>query len=120
MGSAIGRGGSWELPVAALGTAGLAQLLGVVAGIAFGLVFLSSPAAIVSYFVLPIAWSVVGGLVPALRGAAVWLDVSVATEPLATNTMTGAGWAHLATSSLAWIGLPLAAGYVRVQRSEPR
>ena len=43
------------------------QLLTVLQGLAYGLILLNTPAAIVIFFVLPIASSIVFGLVPALR-----------------------------------------------------
>ena len=77
---------------------GLLQVIGVLQGLAFGLLFLNSAAAIVTYFVLPIAFSIVANLWSALKDAAPWIDLGTSQQPLfgATN-MTGEQWAQLAT-----------------------
>jgi ABC-2 type transport system permease protein len=110
--------GSWGLPVTALGEAFLLQLLGMVGGIAFGMVFLASAPAIVLYFVLPTVWGVLGELIPGLHDVARWLDMGQTTTPLNEFDMSGIAWARLATSALLWIGVPLAIGLARVVRRE--
>lgn len=60
----------------------------------------------------------VAGLVPLLGRHAVWLDLARTAEVLLTGTMTGADWAHLATSVGLWVALPLAAGTVLLHRRE--
>ena len=99
------------------------QLLTVLQGLAYGLIFLNTPAAIVTFFVLPIASSIVFSLVPALRDSAPWLDLSTAQQPLfnaggAGFELTGEQYAHLGTTSLIWIVLPFVAGWIRVMRTE--
>ena len=42
------------------------QVLGILEGLAFGMLFMSSAAAIVIYFVVPIAWSILFDVVSAL------------------------------------------------------
>jgi hypothetical protein len=110
--------GSWALPVAALGEAFLLQLLGMLGGIAFGMVFLASAPAIVVYFVLPTAWGILGEIIPGLNDVSRWLDMGQATTPLSEFDMSGIAWARLATSALLWIGVPLAIGLMRVVRRE--
>jgi ABC-2 type transport system permease protein len=119
--AAIGNlfaGGSWSLELSMLGNATLFEVLGVLGGIAFGLAFLSSPLAIVLYFVLPIAWTILGESIHALDKPAEWLDTSRTMEPLVENTMAGGDWARLATSVALWIGVALVIGLVRLRRSE--
>jgi ABC-2 type transport system permease protein len=110
--------GSWALPVTALGEAFLLQLLGMVGGIAFGMVFLASAPAIVVYFALPTAWGILGELTPGLADVSRWLDMGKATTPLSDFDMSGIAWARLATSALLWIAVPLAIGLARVVRQE--
>ncbi len=50
-----------------------ARHVGMISGIAFGALLLASAPAIVLYFVLPITWGPLGSI-PALEGAARWLD----------------------------------------------
>lgn len=99
------------------------QLLTVMQGLAYGLIFLNTPAAIVTFFVLPIASSIVFSLVPGLRDSAPWLDLGTAQQPLfeigATGLdLTGEQYAQLGTTTLIWIVLPFVAGWFRVMRTE--
>lgn len=98
---------------------GLLQVMGVMQGLAFGLLFLISAAAIVTYFVLPIAFSIVANLWGALKDAAPWVDLNTAQQPLfgATN-ITGEQWLHIATATAIWVVLPFVLGLVRVLRAE--
>ncbi len=110
-------GGSWSLGLGDIGRGLVYQLIGVLVGIAFGLLFLSSPLAIVLYFVLPTAWAILG-TISALEGAADWLDLSVTMAPLLEESMSGREWARLGTSVALWVWALLAIGIVRLQRSE--
>ena len=119
--AAIGNlfvGGSWSLELSQIGNGALFEVLGILGGIAFGLAFLSSPLAIVLYFVLPIAWAILGESIHALEGPAKWLDTSRTMEPLVENTMAGGDWARLATSVALWVGVPLVIGLLRLRRTE--
>jgi ABC-2 type transport system permease protein len=98
---------------------GILQMSGVLQGLAFGLIFLNSAAAIVSFFVLPIAFSIVATLWSALQDAAPWIDLGTSQQPLFSGVnLSGEQWAQLATSSAIWILLPFVAGLVRVIRAE--
>lgn len=98
------------------------QLLAVMQGLAYGLLFLNTPAAIVAYFVLPIASSIVFNVVPGLRDSAPWLDLGTAQGPLfeasSGTGVSGEQYAQLGTTTLIWIVLPFLAGWVRVMRAE--
>jgi hypothetical protein len=98
---------------------GLLQVLGIVQGLAFGMLFLNSAAAIVSYFVLPIVSALVFNLVPALQDVAPWLDTGTAQQVLTeSGSPSATEWGQLTTSTLLWIVLPLAIGVWRILRSE--
>jgi ABC-2 type transport system permease protein len=96
------------------------QLLTILQGLAYGLIFLNTPAAIVVFFVLPIASSIVFSVVSGLNDAAPWIDMGTAQEPLFSNDfdLTGEQYAQLATTSLIWIIAPFVAGWIRVMRAE--
>ena len=65
-------------------------------GLAFGLLFLNSAAAIVIYFVLPIAFSIVANLWSALKDAAPWIDLAPRSSRCsAAANITGEQWAQL-------------------------
>ena len=119
--AAIGNvfaGGSWDMPLYAVGHGALFELLGVLGGVAFGLVFLRSALAIVLYFVLPMAWTVLGETIHALDEPADWLDTSRTMMPLVDGGMTGTAWARLGTSMALWLGAFLVVGLIRLRRVE--
>lgn len=115
-----GEAGAWDnIGADDFAKFGLLQLSGILQGLAFGLIFLNSAAAIVTYFVLPIAFSIVANLWGALQDAAPWIDLGTSQQPLFSGVdLTGEQWAQLATSSAIWIVLPFVAGLVRVIRAE--
>jgi hypothetical protein len=69
-----------------------------------------TPVAVVTYFVIPTAWSILTGTVAALAATGRWLDPSTARNHLAGGTMTATTWAQVATTAAAWIALPALAG----------
>ena len=98
---------------------GLLQVMGVMQGLALGLLFLISAAAIVTYFVLPIAFSIVTSIWTALADVQPWVDLGTSQTPLFSgDAMTGEEWAQLATGTLIWVVLPFAVGLWRVLRAE--
>jgi hypothetical protein len=115
-----GEAGAWDnIGADDFGKFGILQVSGILQGLAFGLIFLNSAAAIVTYFVLPIAFSIVATLWGALQDAAPWIDLGTSQQPLFGGVdVTGEQWAQLATSSAIWILLPFVLGLVRVIRAE--
>lgn len=110
----------WKgVDAAALGKFVLLQVSAILQGLAFGLVFLNSAVAIVTYFVLPTAFSVVSSIWSALADVQPWIDLGTAQTPLFMNIdITGEQWAQLGTTSALWILLPFVLGTLRVLRSE--
>ncbi len=97
----------------------LLQVTGVLQGLAFGLIFLNSAAAIVSYFVLPIAFSIVASLWGALQDIAPWVDLGTSQQPLfAGENLTGEEWWQIVTGTVIWVLVPFLAGLIRVLRAE--
>ncbi|WP_344302826.1 ABC transporter permease [Nocardioides bigeumensis] len=102
-----------------LGKFGILQLTGILQGLAFGLLFLSSAPAIVSYFVFPTALNIVGSLWKPLQDVQPWIDLWAAQAPLFTaDNLTDQQWAQIGTSNLIWVVLPFVLGLVRVLRAE--
>ncbi|HST83011.1 MAG TPA: hypothetical protein VLL08_14855 [Kineosporiaceae bacterium] len=110
--------GSWSMPASNLFQALLFQVLGVVMGVAFGMLLMNTPLAIVLYFMLPTVWQILTSVITAIRDAAEWLDLNGAMEPLSLGTLHGEGWGKLATSTLVWIVVPLVLGTIRLIRRE--
>lgn len=111
--------GSWSIEAAGIRDFFVLQLIGVVQGFAFGMVLMNTAAAIVLYYVLPIAWNVLFSLVGALEDAAPWVDLNTAIAPaFAGETLQGDDWAHVAVSGSIWVLLPFVLGMVRLLRRE--
>jgi ABC-2 type transport system permease protein len=98
---------------------GLLQVSGVLQGLAFGLLFLNSAAAIVTFFVLPTAFSIVASLWGALEDAAPWIDLGTAQQPLfGGENLSSEQWWQVVTTTIIWVVLPFVVGLVRVLRAE--
>ncbi|MGN6635377.1 MAG: ABC transporter permease [Oryzihumus sp.] len=94
----------------------------MVGGFALGSLFLNSPAGIVVYFtyavVLPVPFALGAALMTWFRHLRPWIDLTWAQGPLTDGSITGTQWAHLLTSGLIWVGLPLSAGIWRIRHTE--
>ena len=111
-------GSGWELSGAQLGQVLLVQVVSVLVGVAFGMLLLSSPLAIVLYFLLPTVVTILVNTVGALDWVRNWLDLSTTTLPMYEGTLEGQGWAQVGTSVALWLLLPLVLGWLRIERSE--
>ncbi|WP_051515962.1 hypothetical protein [Candidatus Blastococcus massiliensis] len=96
----------------------LVQVVTILIGIAFGMLLLSSPLAIVLYFVLPTIVTIVANTVGALSWMRDWLDLNTTLAPMYDGSLDGQGWAQVGTSVALWGVLPLVAGWIRIERSE--
>jgi ABC-2 type transport system permease protein len=111
--------GDWNLGLAGGRDFTLLQLMSVVQGLAFGMLLMNSAAAIVLYFVIPTAFSILFGLVTALEDAAPWIDLGTAQGPLFDDhSLTGTEWAQLLVTTVIWIVVPLVLGILRLLRAE--
>jgi hypothetical protein len=109
---------AWDLTATQLVQTTLGQVLIVLVGVAFGMLLLSSPLAIVVYFALPTAFTVLVVTVAALDWLRDWWDLTTTTGPMYTGDLEGEGWAQVGTSTLLWLVVPLVLGWLRIQRSE--
>jgi ABC-type transport system involved in multi-copper enzyme maturation permease subunit len=108
----------WQTSGAQLGQVVLLQVLYVLAGVALGVLLLNSPLAIVLYFVLPTAFTILVNTVSTLEWVRDWLDLSTTTLPMYDGRLDAQGWLQLATSAALWIGLPMVVGWRRICRAE--
>lgn len=113
-------GGSWALNFAHIGDGFLLLELNILGGVAFGMLLMSPAPAIVTSFVLPTAFSILGDSIRSLRGTWDWLDPSQTQIPLQNADAHGDDWAKLVVSSLIWIVVPLLAGIYRWLRTEAK
>lgn len=121
LGTALQDGnGSWSFGTSGLSHVLILQVSVIVQGLAFGMLLRNSAAAIVLYFVLPIAFTVVFGIVASLREVAPWIDLGTAQGPLLQfgDPLTGQEWAQLAVTSSSWILVPFVLGFLWLLRSE--
>jgi ABC-2 type transport system permease protein len=118
-GAALGSAADpWDLALADVGSGAIYQVTAMLIGLAFGLVLMSSPLAIVVYFVLPTIWAILGEAISALEGVARWLDLSRTMEPLIEGGVSGTEWARAGVSLLLWLGVPVVLGLLRLSRHE--
>jgi ABC-2 type transport system permease protein len=112
-----GVDGTWNHIVPLIGQSAVFLVAGVVIGVAFGMVALSSVPAIVALSTVPTAWAALASL-PVFAGVAPWLDTSRALGPLSEELLSGTQWARVATSLAVWMLLPLLIGAWRIARRE--
>jgi ABC-2 type transport system permease protein len=111
--------GTWTFEAANVRDFFTVQLIGILQGFAFGMLLMNTAAAIVLYYVIPIAWSVLFSMVGALENVAPWLDLNTAIAPaFEQRTFQSGDWAHIAVAGTIWVVLPLALGLVRLLRRE--
>jgi ABC-type transport system involved in multi-copper enzyme maturation permease subunit len=107
----------WSLPIGLLGQDVFTLVTGMMGGVAFGAVLLSSAPAIVALFALPLVTGAIGSI-HALEGVAKWVDPTRTLAPMTDHVMSASEWAH-AGVTLAWLlVLPIAIGFWRIARSE--
>ncbi len=110
--------GRWDFSLTLAVQSILVAVVAVLGGVAFGLALQSSALAIVLYFVLPIALSVVAEIVQKLQAPLLWADINVTLPVLYTTGVTGIEWARAGTSVLVWVVVPFVIGAVRTSRRE--
>jgi ABC-2 type transport system permease protein len=113
-----GGAGTWGVDWSILGGSTALQVLVVAQGVAFGLLLLNTPAAIVAFYVLPVAWTIVTSLVAPLRGPAQWLDTNVALLPFLEGGAGAGDLARAGTATAVWVVMPLLLGTWRVLRHD--
>jgi ABC-2 type transport system permease protein len=112
-----GVDGTWTDVVPLVGQSAVYLVGGMVTGVAFGMILLSSAPAIVALFTVPTAWAALASL-PVLAGLAPWLDTSRALGPLSQELLSSTQWARVGTSLAVWMLLPLLIGAWRITRRE--
>lgn len=97
----------------------LLQTMSILQGVAFGLLILNSAGAIVTFFLVPTAFSILASIWTKMAEIQPWIDLGYAQGPLFSGeNMTGAHWQHLASGVAIWVVLPFVLGCLRVLRSE--
>ncbi|MBM9462746.1 ABC transporter permease subunit [Aeromicrobium sp. YIM 150415] len=113
----------WNLSAQMLRNIFIGNAIATLLGFGIALLLMNTPAAIVTYFVymfvVPTVLNVAGAFLDWFADIVPWIDFASAQEPLLdSGGMSGEEWAQLATSSLLWVGVPLAFGIWRWLRTE--
>lgn len=102
----------------------LSQTLAMLIGFSFGALLLSTPAALVVYFVyvfaLPVVFAIGSNLVDWIGSVVDWTFLVVTEQPLYDDFfgVSANEWARFVLSALIWLGIPLALGLRRILRAE--
>ena len=114
----------WDVSVAHAVDIVIGSLLCLLTGTMLGLLFRSSPVALVAYFVYALLVPTVSGLLATsqqgYRDLQAWVDLNYAQSFLFEGTLTGAQWAHLAVTVTVWLALPALIALRLVTRSEEK
>lgn len=118
----FGGAATWNLPMQAVISFALVQLIGVLTGFAFGMLILNTPAAIVSFFaysfLLPtvfLAGASTWGWAESVRP---WIDFNYIQEPLMEGLLSDVRWGYFALTLTIWFVAPVAFGVRRLLRAE--
>lgn len=117
-----GNDAIWDITTVGLAKILLANEMGMLLGFTLGLLFRSSPAAVVGYFVVNL---VLPGISGALAGSqrwwaenAGWFDLNQTRFLLFDTPLTHEQWLQLGVTSVIWIVVPFLIGLRLVLRSE--
>ncbi len=112
----------WDVSFTHALTIVLGSLLCLLTGTTLGILFRSSPVALVAYFVYSLLVPTVSGVLASsqvsYQDVQPWVDLNQAEAVLFDGTITGDQWAHLAVTATIWIVLPALVGLVVVRKSE--
>jgi ABC-type transport system involved in multi-copper enzyme maturation permease subunit len=115
--SSPGVEATWSDVAPLIGQSAVYLTAGVVMGVALGALLLAPAPAIVLRFVLPTAWMAVVSL-PGFSGVASWADCARALGDTTVGVMSAIQWAHVGTSLVIWMVLPLLIGAWRITHRE--
>jgi ABC-2 type transport system permease protein len=100
----------------------LGSLISLLMGTMLGILFRSSPVALVAYFVTSLLFPTVFGLLASTEQGFAdlqpWVDLNFAQSFLFDGTIDGVQWARLAVATTIWLVLPAILGLRLVLRSE--
>lgn len=111
---------TWNIGWTSFGTYALSYLFNTLLAFALGVALLNSAAGLVSYYLvqLGIPTLLFGlGFVNGFGSIVKWIDPS-AIGAVVDDPTVGANWAHLAVSTVLWIGIPFVVGVRRVLTTE--
>jgi ABC-2 type transport system permease protein len=112
----------WDVSVAHAAEIVLGSLSCLLAGTALGLLFRSSPVALVAYFVsslvLPTLFGILASSQAGFKDIQPWVDLNYAQAALFEGSVSSVEWAHFAATVAIWLVLPGLLGLRAAIRSE--
>jgi ABC-2 type transport system permease protein len=112
----------WDVSVAHGAEIVLGSLLCLLTGTMLGILFRSSPVALVAYFVyallVPSLFEILASGQAWFADLRPWIDLNLAESWLFDGTITGEQWTNLATAVTIWLILPGLVGLRMITRSE--
>jgi ABC-2 type transport system permease protein len=100
----------------------IGSLICLLTGTMLGILFRSSPVALIAYFVtaylLPTLFGLLASSHDDFRHLQRWIDLNYAQSFLFQGTLSGVEWARLAVATTLWLALPALVGLHLVMRSE--
>lgn len=112
-GAIAGTGVDWSIPIGQYLFFLLTCVLGVLFGMAWGLLTLSTAFGIVLYFVIPLLFGIVSSLVmiwSQIPKVMLWIDPNAASKHLLNGTFSLTNWAAYGVTQLVWVAVPFAIG----------
>ena len=115
--SSPGVVGTWSHAVPLIGQSAVNLTTGMVVGVALGAILLAPTPAIVLQFALPTSlWAAFS--LPVFSDVAPWVDYARNLGQTTEYVMSATQWAHVGTSLVIWMVLPLLIGTWRLTRRE--
>jgi ABC-2 type transport system permease protein len=112
----------WDVSIVHFLAIVLGSLISLLLGTTLGILFRSTPVALVAYFVISLLVPTVFGLLvankPGFEDTQRWVDLSYAQSFLFDGTIAGMQWARLAVATTLWLILPALLGLRLAIRSE--
>ncbi|CAN5378846.1 hypothetical protein BH11ACT8_BH11ACT8_27510 [soil metagenome] len=113
----------WNLGIDDLAGLLVFEMIAVVMGYALATLILNTPAAIAAFpvlvYVVPLALTFIGALVPGFQDFGAYLNLQGSLNPVVDWSLgSGDQWGHLVVCLLLWVVTPLVVGQVRVLRAE--
>jgi ABC-type transport system involved in multi-copper enzyme maturation permease subunit len=108
---------AWSDAAALIGQSSVYLTAGMISGVAFGAVLLSTTPALIALFAIPPGWAAIASL-SAFSDVAPWTGTSRALGSLSHEVLSATQWAQAGTAVALWILLPLLIGTWRIARKE--
>src|SRR4051794_31769379 len=115
--SSPGVEGTWSDAAPLIGQSAVNLTAGMVAGVAPGAILLAPAPALVLHFALPTSlWALLS--LPVFSDVAPWVDYAGAIGQVTEYVLSATQWAHVGTSLVIWMVIPLLIGAWRITRYE--